>query len=121
MSRDCSRWDGWSLTPYLDALGLGLVFGEPHPGHFGVGVGHAGDELDDVSPAMLEGFAAAKVLVEGLRRAAPRITRASLHQALDTLGRYDLGGLALAYTPARHSGLEYADLSIVAANGKFRR
>ena len=77
--------------------------------------------LDDVSPAMLEGFAAAKVLVEGLRRAAPRITRASLHQALDTLGRYDLGGLALEYTPARHSGLEYADLSIVAANGKFRR
>ena len=42
-------------------------------------------------------------------------------QALDTLGRYDLGGLALEYTPARHSGLEYADLSIVAANGKFRR
>ncbi|EOV8734098.1 hypothetical protein ACOSMI_006968 [Pseudomonas aeruginosa] len=74
-----------------------------------------------MSPAMLEGFAAAKVLVEGLRRAAPRITRASLHQALDTLGRYDLGGLALEYTPARHSGLEYADLSIVAANGKFRR
>ena len=77
--------------------------------------------LTEISPAMLEGFAAAKVLVEGLRRAAPRITRASLHQALDTLGRYDLGGLALEYTPARHSGLEYADLSIVAANGKFRR
>ena len=28
----------------LDALGLGLVFGEAHPGHFGVGVGHAGDD-----------------------------------------------------------------------------
>ncbi len=28
----------------LDALGFGLVFGEAHPGHFGVGVGHAGDD-----------------------------------------------------------------------------
>ena len=28
----------------LDALGLGLVFGEADPGHFGVGVGHAGDD-----------------------------------------------------------------------------
>ena len=32
----------------LDALrfDFGLVFGETHPGHFGVGVGHAGDNAD---------------------------------------------------------------------------
>jgi hypothetical protein len=27
----------------LDALRLGLIFGEAHPRHFGVGVGHAGN------------------------------------------------------------------------------
>lgn len=33
---------------------------------------------EDISPAMLEGFAAAKVLVEGLRRAGPKPTREKL-------------------------------------------
>ena len=28
----------------LDALRLGLVFGQADPGHFGVGIGHAGDD-----------------------------------------------------------------------------
>jgi hypothetical protein len=27
----------------LDALLLGLILGQAHPGHFGVGIGHAGD------------------------------------------------------------------------------
>ncbi len=37
--------------------------------------------MDDVTPAMLEGFAAAKVLVEGLRRAGPDPTRHGLRDA----------------------------------------
>jgi len=75
----------------------------------------------DLSPAMLEGFASAKVLVEALRRAGPKPTRASLLQALNNLGRLDLGGLTLTYSPTDHSGLDFADLSIIDANGKFRR
>lgn len=77
--------------------------------------------LDEVSPAMLDGFAAAKVLVEGLRRAGPKPSRASLHQALDNLGRFDLGGLVLDYSPSDHTGLDFADLSIIATGGRFRR
>ncbi|TNF51109.1 MAG: amino acid ABC transporter substrate-binding protein, partial [Burkholderiales bacterium] len=37
--------------------------------------------MDGVSPAMMEGFAAAKVLVEGLRRAGPRPTPTGLRDA----------------------------------------
>ncbi|QIL44701.1 ABC transporter substrate-binding protein [Acidovorax sp. HDW3] len=77
--------------------------------------------LDDVSPAMLEGFAGAKVLVEALRRAGPKPSRASVHQALENLGRYDLGGLALDYSSASHSGLEFAELTVIGSSGKFRR
>ena len=76
---------------------------------------------DEVSPAMLEGFASAKVLVEGLRRAGAKPSRASLHQALDNLGRLDLGGLVLDYSPSDHTGLDFADLSIVGTGGRFRR
>ncbi len=77
--------------------------------------------LEGVSPAMLEGYAAAKVLVLGLRRAGPNPTRAKVQQALDSLGKVDLGGLELSYSPTDHTGLDFVDLSIIGADGKFRR
>jgi len=77
--------------------------------------------LAELTPAMLEGYAAAKVLVEGLRRASPNPTRDKLKTALESFRRFDLGGLELSYTPTDHSGLDYADLSIVGEDGKFRR
>lgn len=74
-----------------------------------------------VSPAFLEGFAGAKVLVEGLRRAGKNPTRASLQAALEGMQKFDLGGLDISYSSADHSGLDFADLSIISADGKFRR
>jgi ABC-type branched-subunit amino acid transport system substrate-binding protein len=75
----------------------------------------------DVSPAMLEGFAAAKVLVEGLRRAGPKPTREKIHAALEGLRKFDLGGLEVSYSPDDHTGLDFADLAIIGTDGKFRR
>ena len=75
----------------------------------------------EISPAMLEGLAAAKVLVEGLRRAGPKPTRDKLQAALEGLQKFDLGGLELSYAPDDHSGLDFTDLSIIGTDGKFRR
>ena len=77
----------------------------------------------EITPALLEGFASAKVLVEGLRRAAAAkdLSRSGLQKALETLNRYDLGGLELSYSATDHTGLDYADLSIIGADGRFRR
>lgn len=75
----------------------------------------------ELTPATLEGFASAKVLVEGLRRAGREPTRASLKTALETLNHFNLGGLELSYSPTSHTGLDYADLSIIGSDGKFRR
>jgi len=75
----------------------------------------------EVTPAMLEGFASAKVLVEGLRRAGANPTPQGLKRALETLNRFDLGGLEVSYSPTDHTGLDYADLSIIGANGRFMR
>lgn len=77
--------------------------------------------LGGVTPAMLEGFAAAKVLVEGLRRAGPKPTGAGLRDALEGLKDFNLGGLAISYSPASHTGLDFADISIIDASGKFMR
>lgn len=74
-----------------------------------------------VSPAFLEGFAGAKVLVEGLRRAGKNPTRASLQAALEGMQKFDLGGMDISYSGTDHSGLEFADLSIISSDGKFRR
>jgi ABC-type branched-subunit amino acid transport system substrate-binding protein len=75
----------------------------------------------DVSPAMLEGFAAAKVLVEALRRASPKPSRERIQAALEGLNKFDLGGLEVNFSPQDHTGLDFADLSIITADGRFRR
>jgi branched-chain amino acid transport system substrate-binding protein len=77
--------------------------------------------MADVTPAMLEGYAGAKVLVEGLRRAGPNPTRAKLQQALEGFRKVDIGGLEVTYGPNDHTGLDYADLSIIGPDGKFKR
>jgi branched-chain amino acid transport system substrate-binding protein len=75
----------------------------------------------ELSPAMLEGFAAAKVLVAGLKRAPQPLTREGLRKALEDIGRLDLGGIELGYSASDHTGLDFVDLSIIGAGGKFVR
>lgn len=74
-----------------------------------------------VTPAMMEGFAAAKVLVEGLRRAGKEVSRAALLRALNGMQRYDLGGLEVSFSPGDHTGINYADISIIDPRGRFLR
>lgn len=75
----------------------------------------------EISPAMLEGFAAAKVLVEGLRRAGPKPSREKLQAALEGIRKLDIGGLEVSFSPDDHTGLDFADLSIIGTDGKFKR
>jgi ABC-type branched-subunit amino acid transport system substrate-binding protein len=121
---------------FVKALGdhaRGVVVSQVLPGERSMGVplvkeAHElararGADAPEITPALLEGFASAKVLVEGLRRAAANgaLNRAGLQRALESLKNYDLGGLDLSYGPNDHTGLEYADLSIIGADGRFRR
>ena len=80
----------------------------------------AKDKKIELSPAMVEGYAGAKVLVEGLRRAGPNPTRAKLQTALEGL-KFDLGGLEVSYAADDRTGLDFADLSIIGQDGKFKR
>ncbi|GAB3772428.1 ABC transporter substrate-binding protein [Ramlibacter monticola] len=75
----------------------------------------------ELSPAMLEGYAGAKVLVEALRRAGPNPTRAKVLTALEGLQKFDLGGLEISFGPDDHTGMEYSELSIIGSDGKFKR
>ncbi|WP_114971965.1 ABC transporter substrate-binding protein [Rhodoferax ferrireducens] len=77
--------------------------------------------VNDVSPAMLEGFSAAKVLVEALRRAGPKPSRERIQSALEGIKKFDIGGLEVSFSTEDHTGLDFADLSIISNDGKFRR
>jgi ABC-type branched-subunit amino acid transport system substrate-binding protein len=68
----------------------------------------------------LDAFVNAKILVEGLRRAGRNPTRATLISALEGMGRYDVGGFAVNFARASHSGSAYVELAIVGSNGKLR-
>ena len=75
----------------------------------------------ELSPAAMEGFASAKVLVEALRRAGPKPTREKVIAALNGMSTFDLGGLELGYSPTDHTGLHYVELSIIGSDGRFMR
>jgi branched-chain amino acid transport system substrate-binding protein len=61
------------------------------------------------------------VLVEALRRASPKPTREKVLAALEHMDKFDLGGLGVSYSPSHHTGLDFADLSIIGRDGRFMR
>ena len=77
-------------------------------------------DADKYSFTSLEGYIAAKVLVEGLRRAGKNPTRESLVDGLAAMGKVDLGGFTVNYTPTNHNGSSFVDLTIISRGGKFR-
>lgn len=69
---------------------------------------------------MLEGYVAARVLIEGLRRAGPAPTPSRLASTLTGLRDIDLGGYRVRFAPDDHSGSRFVDLGVVAENGRLR-
>ena len=69
----------------------------------------------------IEGFIAAKVFVEGLRRAGRDLTRERLIAALENMHDVDVGGFYVGFTSASHNASKFVDLTIIARDGKFLR
>jgi ABC-type branched-subunit amino acid transport system substrate-binding protein len=69
----------------------------------------------------LESFIAAKMLVEGLRRAGPKEpTRESLANALDSMSNFDAGGYVVSFTPSNHNGSTFAEMMVIDKRMQFR-
>ncbi|MCW5590988.1 MAG: ABC transporter substrate-binding protein [Burkholderiales bacterium] len=69
----------------------------------------------------LEGYIAAKVMVEGIRRAGKNLTRESFIKAMESLDPYDVGGFKVSYGPDNHNGSRFVDLTIISRGEKFVR
>ena len=69
----------------------------------------------------LEGYIAAKVMVEGLRRAGRNLTREGFVRAMEGIQDFDVGGFKVNYGPGNRSGSRFVDLTIISKNQKFVR
>jgi ABC-type branched-subunit amino acid transport system substrate-binding protein len=67
----------------------------------------------------LEGFIGAKVIVEALRRAGPKLTRDNFMAALDGMKDFDTGGYLIHFTPTDHNGSSYVELTVIGKNQTF--
>ncbi len=79
-----------------------------------------GGDPANYSFTSLEGYIAAKVLVEGLRKAGKNLTRESLVDAMANLGTMDIGGFKVSYSHDNHNGSSFVDLTIISRGGTFK-
>lgn len=75
----------------------------------------------DFDFSSMEGFLAARVFVEGVRRAGKTLTRESLVTGLESMREVNLGGFIVNYGPNNHEGSRYTDLTIIGRGGRFVR
>lgn len=117
------------LSKELGKDGVGVVISQVVPSPFGAGSALVVPEYraaiekllgrQEYSFTSLESFIAAKVTVEGIRRAGPNLTRETLMRALDSMSSYDLGGYVVNFSPKNHNGSKFVDLTIIGTNLKF--
>ena len=69
----------------------------------------------------MEGFVAARAFAEGLKRAGANAGTDALINGLESLRDLNLGGFFVDFSPTRHTGSKYVDLTILTADGHVRR
>ncbi len=117
------------LANALDTDGPGVVISQvmPFPWHAATPVVAEyqkimrGAGVNDLNFSSLEGFVAAKVFTEGLRRAGRELTREKLLHALETINtsNYEIGGYDVNFAPGNHNGSKYVDMTVITKDAKF--
>ncbi len=114
----------------LDELGpeaMGVVVSQVMPYPFGGGIGVVGEYQAAATKAgqkfnytAMEGYIAAKVFSEGVRRMA-RPTREGLVTALESMSNYNVGGFNVSFKPGKHVGSNFVELSMLTNDGRVKR
>jgi ABC-type branched-subunit amino acid transport system substrate-binding protein len=69
----------------------------------------------------LEGYIAAKVLIEGMRRAgAGKLGRENLIGGLEAIGDESFGGFSVGFSPTDHVASKFVELSMLTGDGRVR-
>jgi ABC-type branched-subunit amino acid transport system substrate-binding protein len=109
-----------------DARGLAFTQNVPYPLQATTPITKDYRNLMDKAGIALDfdhffGYLNMRVLLETLRRAGRNVTPQSLVATIEGLGKIDLGGYALNFSPTNHHGSSFVDLLIVGPGGRFIR
>lgn len=74
---------------------------------------------EEVNYTNFEEFLGAKVLVEALRRAGPKPTRARVISALESINDFDLGGVLIGFGPKERVGSRFVEVTVIDGQGKL--
>ncbi|MCL9851751.1 ABC transporter substrate-binding protein [Ralstonia solanacearum P673] len=69
----------------------------------------------------MEGYVAARIFVEGLKRAGRDLTREKLITALESMGSTDIGGFAVSYSPTNHVASKFVEMAVINSHGQVIR
>jgi len=111
-----------------EGRGVGVSQVMPFPWNIGVPVVKEYQQLLEAATGKqeyafgsLEGFIAAKVLVEGLRRTGNDLTREKFISAMETMRDIDFGGYWITFTPTNHNGSKFVELTVIGKDERFLR
>jgi branched-chain amino acid transport system substrate-binding protein len=103
-------------------LGFSIVVPSPFSQKHGVVRQYQADMrargATEFSLASLEGWIAARVLAEGLRRAGPTAGRAALITALEHIDQLELGGFRIGFGPGQREGSRFVDVAVIGQGGR---
>ena len=69
----------------------------------------------------IEGFVAAKVFTEAVKRAGRNLTRDNFIAAIQGMKNVDLGGFPVDFSPSKHTGSKFVELTLLTEAGRIRR
>lgn len=119
-----------ALADELGKDAAGVVVSQVMPSPFGTAAGlvneyqqalHKFDPKAEPNYTSIEGYLAARVMVDALRRTGGKPSREALIGALESLSGYDSRGYHLAFSPTKHVGSNFVELSMLTADGKVKR
>ena len=68
----------------------------------------------------MEGYLAATLFLEGLKRAGPKATRESFVSGMESIGTQSLGGFGVVLTPTSRVASKFVELSMLSGDGRVR-
>ena len=119
-----------ALADELGKEGLGVVVSQVMPFPFSTTTAISREYLEAVRKAggdarpnysSMEGYLAAKVFAEGLKRAGRNPSRDALVSGLESIQNANFGGFSVNFSAKDHVASHFVDLSMLTADGNVRR
>ncbi|MES2972534.1 MAG: ABC transporter substrate-binding protein [Pseudomonadota bacterium] len=118
-----------ALADELGKDGAGVVVSQVMPSPYNAARAIAREFVDAVKAAKdvqanfssMEGYLAAKVFTEGLKRSGGKaLSRDSLIAGLESLGNQSFGGFSVSFSPSDHVASSFVELSMLTGDGRVR-